>query len=211
LEEDATVAVNAMNSEMVGLIISEANDLSRMVDDLLTTARLDAGALHYQFENLSIVDEVREVVGPIERSGADIGVHVAPGLVRSDRLRLRQVVRNLLSNARKYGGPHARVTGQHVAGWYEIRVEDDGEGILEQLRQRLFQRYLHEGDVPIILGSVGLGLSIVRALAEGMGGAVWYERREGWTSFVVRVPLATDTERSQYREPALGSQTGVGV
>jgi signal transduction histidine kinase len=207
LEEDQGIAAHEINAEMVGLIISEANDLSRMVDDLLTTARLDAGALHYQFENLAITDEIREVVGPIERSGAAIGVHAEEGTVRSDRLRLRQVIRNLLSNARKYGGENIRVVGGHVDGWYEVRVEDDGDGIPEDLRQRLFQRYLHEGDMPIILGSVGLGLSIVRALAEGMGGAVWYERREGWTSFAVRVPLATDAEQSKYREaPSFGAQ-----
>jgi hypothetical protein len=93
------------------------------------------------------------------------------------------------------------VVGGIVDGWYEIRVEDNGDGIPEELRQRLFQRYLHEGDMPIILGSVGLGLSIVRALAEGMGGAVWYDRHDDWTSFVVRVPLATDAEASKYREP----------
>lgn len=193
LEEDEAVAASPGAVEMAGMIISEANDLSRMVDDLLTTARLDAGALHYQFENLNVLDEVREVVEPMRRSGTGFDVEVAPALVRSDRLRLRQVVRNLLSNARKYGGPTVHVVGRLESGWYELRVEDDGEGIPRELHDRLFQRYLHQGDLPLVLGSVGLGLSIVRALAEGMGGAVWYERRAGWTSFVVRVPLATQS------------------
>jgi len=190
LEEDPSIHGNPAASEMVGMIISETHDLSRMVDDLLTTARLDAGALHYQFEDLSVLEEIPEVVGPIERSGQAIGVHAQPAMVRSDRLRIRQVVRNLLSNAVKYGGDQIRLIGRVTNGWYEMRVEDDGPGIPAELEQRLFQRYLHKGDAPLTLGSVGLGLSIVRALAEGMGGAVWYERREGWTSFVVRVPLA---------------------
>jgi signal transduction histidine kinase len=202
LEEDPLVVQSGTAIEMTGMIISEANDLARMVDDLLTTARLDAGALHYQFENLNVLDEVNEVVGPIRKAGVEIGVACAPALVRSDRLRLRQVVRNLLSNARKYGGSQMRVFGQVVAGWYEIRVEDDGEGIPDELRDRLFQRFLHQGDMPLVLGSVGLGLSIVRALAEGMGGAVWYERREGWTSFVIRIPLAKADVPTRYRETA---------
>lgn len=202
LEEDSAVAANPMAMEMVGMVISEANDLARMVDDLLTTARLDAGALHYQFEDLDARTEILEVVGPMERSGDRIGVHAESGAVRSDRLRLRQVVRNLLSNARKYGGPNVQVRGRLVSGWYEIRVEDDGEGIPDELRQRLFQRYLHQGDLPAVLGSVGLGLSIVRALTEGMGGAVWYERSAGWTSFVVRVPVSTDAPtNTSHREP----------
>jgi len=200
LDEDDSAKDNPMVTEMVGLIISEANDLSRMVDDLLTTARLDAGALHFQLENLNAVEEIQEVVGPLERSGASIAVQAQQCLVKSDRLRLRQVIRNLLSNARKYGGPNVRIAAEPVSGWYEIRVEDDGAGIPDELSDRLFQRYLHEGDMPKVLGSVGLGLSIVGALAEGMGGAVWYERRDDWTSFVVRIPLATDDEISQFRE-----------
>jgi len=200
LAEDPSVQASPTAIEMTGMIISESTDLSRMVDDLLTTARLDAGALHYQFENLGVLHEVREVVDPMRRSGVEVDLDVHPALVRSDRLRLRQVVRNLISNAGKYGGPTVQVIGRVVSGWYELRVEDDGEGVPEELHDRLFQRFLHQGDLPLILGSVGLGLSIVRALAEGMGGSVWHERRQGWTCFVVRLPLATGDDDTRYRE-----------
>ncbi|NQV05107.1 hypothetical protein HQ535_01035 [bacterium] len=205
LEEDELVLASETAPEMVGMIISEAHDLSRMVDDLLTTARLDAGALHYQFEDLAVLDEIQEVVEPMKRGGMDITIDCRPSVVRSDRLRIRQVLRNRLSNANKYGGPNLRLFGRLEAGWYEIRVEDNGDGIPDELKERLFQRYLHEGDMPLVLGSVGLGLSIVRALAEGMGGAVWYERTEDeWTAFVVRVPLSTSDQEEttpKYREP----------
>jgi len=209
LEEDEAVRTSPPAMEMLSLIISEAHDLNRMVDDLLTTARLDAGALHYQFEDLSVVEEViAEVVEPMRRAGIGVQVDCAPALVRSDRLRLRQVLRNLLSNAGKYGGPHIRLVGRLVDGWYEARVEDDGEGIPPELEARLFQRFLHKGDVPLVLGSVGLGLSIVRALAEGMGGAVWYERRQGRTCFVVRVPLAAAIQAA--RVPEAGTRRSAG-
>jgi two-component system OmpR family sensor kinase len=188
---------------MVGLIISEAHDLSRMVDDLLTTARLDAGALHFQFEDLPVLEEVREVVDPMAKAGAQFGVDVHPAVVRADRLRLRQVIRNLLSNANKYGGADIRVIGRVASGWYEVIVADNGEGIPKELEDRLFQRFLHQGDMPLVLGSVGLGLSIVQALAEGMGGAVWYERDAGWTKFVVRVPLSKTNQQSRFREADL--------
>ncbi|MBN2113967.1 MAG: HAMP domain-containing histidine kinase [Acidimicrobiia bacterium] len=212
LEEDEAVRQSPAALEMLGLIISEAHDLNRMVDDLLTTARLDAGALHYQFENLPVVVEVvDEVVEPLRRAGITVEVGCGDAVVRTDRLRLRQVVRNLLSNAGKYGGSHIRLLGAEVDGWYELRVEDDGEGIPPELEARLFQRFLHQGDMPLVLGSVGLGLSIVRALAEGMGGAVWYERRRGWTCFVVRVPLAAAPEVPRYREafPRAAAQASV--
>jgi signal transduction histidine kinase len=204
LEEDPVVTGSDSSREMVDMIISETHDLSRMVDDLLTTARLDAGALHYQFETLPILEEVNEVVEPMTKAGGQIRVDIHPSMVRSDRLRIRQVLRNLLSNARKYGGEDIRVIGRVVSGWYEVIVADNGEGIPDELRNRLFDRFLHQGDMPLVLGSVGLGLSIVRALAEGMGGAVWYERRKGWTKFVVRVPLAADQgEGSRFKEPEL--------
>ncbi len=58
------------------------------------------------------------------------------------------------------------------------------------MRDRLFQRFVHQGHQPLLVGSVGLGLSIVRILAEGMGGDVRYERVDGETRFVVQVPLA---------------------
>jgi len=89
LEEDPEVAASEMAGEMVSLIISETHDLSRMVDDLLTTARLDAGALHFQFEDLSVLEEVHEVVEPMARAGGQFGVDVHPAVVRADRLRVR--------------------------------------------------------------------------------------------------------------------------
>lgn len=203
LGEDPQVITSSSAAEMVGMIISETHDLSRMVDDLLTTARLDAGELSFQLEDLAVLDEVREVVEPMTAVGARCGVDVHPAVVHADRLRLRQVVRNLLSNATKYGGTDIRLIGRVASGWYELIVADDGEGIPRDLESRLFQRFLHQGDTPLVLGSVGLGLSIVSALAEGMEGAVWYERDAGWTKFVVRVPLSTTRQTSRFQEAGL--------
>ncbi len=189
LEEDPVFQDSETAPELLDMIISEAADLSRMVEDLLTTARLDAGALHYTFENVEVLGEVDEVVGPMLRAGLHIEMECDAGIVRADRLRFRQVLRNLLSNARKYGGPDIRVEGHVEEGKYVCTVADNGEGIPADLEGRLFQRYIHQGHQPLVLGSVGLGLSIVRALAEGQGGAVSYDRRDGWTCFVFTLPL----------------------
>ena len=112
LAEDPALSRSEGASELLNLIISESGDLARMIEDLLTTARLDAGALHYNFEDVKFCDEVSEVVEPMTRSGAEISVQCDPGLVRADRLRLRQVLRNLLSNALKYGGSGIEVQGR---------------------------------------------------------------------------------------------------
>ena len=86
LAEDPTLSESEGASELLDLIISESGDLARMIEDLLTTARLDAGALHYNFEDIEISEEVFEVVEPMTRSGAKISIHCDPGLVRADRL-----------------------------------------------------------------------------------------------------------------------------
>jgi len=199
LEEDPVFSESDTGKEMLGMIISESADLSRMVEDLLTTARLDAGALHYTYENVRTTDEIVEVVGPLQRAGQVIETRVAAALVRADRLRLRQVLRNLLSNARKYGGPNIQIDGVVEGSKYVFTVSDDGEGIPVEMEERLFKRYFHQGTQPMILGSVGLGLSIVAALAEGMGGSVSYRHENGWTQFIVSVPLVLDETLTSLR------------
>ena len=188
IEEDmeASEAVR----EMAGMISSESSDLSRMVEDLLTTARLEAGALSFQSEQVLTHDEVGELVAPFRHRGIDVALDVSPAAVRVDRLRQRQVLRNLLSNAEKYGGDQILVTGKRDGAWFEWRVSDNGDGVPAALQGRLFERFMHQGTAVSAPGGVGLGLSIVRALAEGMGGSVTYEHTNGWTHFIMRVPIA---------------------
>ena len=197
LAEDPTLSESEAASELLDLIISESGDLARMIEDLLTTARLDAGALHYNFEDIEVCEEVSEVVEPMTRSGAEISIQCDPGLVRADQLRLRQVLRNLLSNALKYGGSGIEVQGRVEGRTYVCSVSDDGPGIPSEVADRLFQRFVHQGSAASLTGSVGLGLSIVQALLQGMGGSITHGRTEGKTIFTVRLPLALDLESHQ--------------
>ncbi len=194
LAEDPAISESDGASELLNLIISESGDLARMIEDLLTTARLDAGALHYNFEDIEINDEVSEVVEPMNRSGAEISVRCDPGFVRADRLRIRQVLRNLLSNAQKYGGANIEVQGRVEGRTYVCSVSDDGPGIPSEVADRLFQRFVHQGNDTAVTGSVGLGLSIVHALLQGMGGSITHARTDGKTRFTVRLPLVIETE-----------------
>ncbi len=177
--------------EMVDIINSEAADLNRMVEDLLTTARLAAGQLRYEPEHVETAGEVEKIIGPFQRNGADVDAEVEPAMVNVDRLRQQQVLRNLVSNATKYGGPHIHLRGRADGQWYEWTVADDGEGVPAELEERLFQRFIHQHSFQqAVAGGVGLGLSIVKSLAEGMGGSVSYEKEPGEVRFIIRVPLA---------------------
>jgi two-component system OmpR family sensor kinase len=111
-------------------------------------------------------------------------------LINADQLRTRQILRNLLSNARRWGGDNIRVSAQEIGATAVLIVADDGPGVPSDVETRLFTRYIHEGDNPLTAGSIGLGLSVVKILAEGMAGEVRYERSGGWTRFVVELPLA---------------------
>jgi len=172
LADDPTINESEIASELIGLIVTESADLGRMVEDLLTTARLDAGALQYTFGDIDVVAEINEAAGSFIHSGMSIEIDVEPAQVRADQLRLRQVIRNLLSNAKKYGGPEVRVFGSVNGSLYTCAVVDNGMGIPDELEDRIFERFIHKGHQTATSQSVGLGLSIVRALVEAHGGTV---------------------------------------
>lgn len=204
ISEDPRVQDMDHVAELIDIIIAESDDLARMVEDLLTTARLDAGALHYAFDDVDIKAEIEDTVDIVRRSGQEIEIDCEPGMARIDRLRFRQLFRNLLSNARKYGGPSVEVTGRVDGITYVFDVIDDGPGIPVDLEASLFQRFIHQGRGTATQDSVGLGLSIVQALARGMGGSISYSRHDGRTHFITRLPLVSDEiETRRAGEPAL--------
>ncbi len=176
--------------ELITLINRESGELSRMVEDLLTAARLDAQALHFSFSELDPTAELEAVVAPLRRTGAAIGVEAEATRVWADQMRLHQLLRNLVSNALKYGGPHVTISTAERAGRFVCVVADDGEGVAPHIEERLFERFVHDGQEALLVGSVGLGLAIARALAEQMGGSLKYERVAGETRFLVDLPAA---------------------
>jgi len=190
LAESDAVLSDASAAELVGIIVGESEELARMVEDLLTVARLDAGALHYTFDDIKVHEELEDIRDSVSRSGMQVTTDIEACTVRADRLRLRQILRNLLSNARKYGGPNVRIEGHIDGRTYVCSIIDDGPGIPEELRPRLFQRFIHQGQkTTASRDSVGLGLSIVHSLALGMGGSVQYDSINGDSYFSLRLPL----------------------
>jgi signal transduction histidine kinase len=178
----------AYATELLTLINTESAELHRMVEDLLTTARSEAGSIAFQVAAVDLGDELRVNTIAMERTGLHIESELEASKVWADQMRVRQILRNLLSNADRHGGDHVRVNSREVGDVVEIVVADDGDGVPRDKEVRLFTRYVHEGDDPLTIGTVGMGLAVVKILAEGMGGAVRYERRDGWSRFVVTLP-----------------------
>jgi len=178
--------------ELISIINTESAELSRMVEDLLVAARLEAEALTIQSGPTDVRQEIESVIAPWIRSGRHIQVQVPTTMVWADPLRLRQVVRNLLSNALKHGGDSVGVWARIEQGQFVCSVVDDGPGVPNDIAGNLFERFVHDGRRALLTGSIGLGLNIARSLMLEMEGDLVYERIRETTWFTFRLPLAPD-------------------
>lgn len=199
-------------AELVRIINTQSTELSRMVEDVLTAARLDAAAMTLQPQVLSVAEEIDTVLVPVRRAGYDASVECMDGTVFADRARLHQILRNLLSNAMKHGGERIVMTGSSAGDGYEMTVSDNGPGVPDEIAERLFERFVHSGAASLLNGSVGLGLAIARSLADAMGGRLEYERTYEWSRFVVWLPKGEPAARPAASIPtwALGRRSGTG-
>ncbi len=174
---------------LISVINEESAELNRMVEDLLTVARDEAGTIAYNDASVDLAEEIATAVRPLVRAGVDVEVACPQVEVKADQLRTRQILRNLLSNAQRWGGDEIYVTAHEVGATAVITVADNGPGVPPEMEPRLFTRYMHESQEALTTGTIGLGLAVVKILADGMGGEVRYERDDGWTRFVVYLPL----------------------
>lgn len=179
----------ATTSEFAGLIRTEAYALDRMVADLLVTARLDAGSVSFKQEEFLALNAIQKAATPARRAGDEVEVMFdEPLRVIGDADRVVHVLRNLISNANKHGGPNIRIAGRINGETVEVCVEDDGPDELDG--GTIFDGFANGGEGALTAGSVGLGLSVARGLAEGMGGTLTYERTGGANRFALSLPAA---------------------
>jgi signal transduction histidine kinase len=141
---------------------------------------------------VALVGEISErFAEPLSRAGCELEVHLPDKLVgRWDRMRLDQVMTNLLTNAMKYGpGKPVTVTVTQEAGSARISVRDRGIGVAEPDRARIFGRF-ERAVSERHYGGLGLGLWISRQIVEGLGGRITLESHVGeGTTFTVELPI----------------------
>lgn len=172
-------------AELTGLVSGQAEEMSHIIEDLLVASR-DMGGVSVEVQDVELAGQVRAVV---ESTGAEaISLPDTLPMVTADAGRVRQILRNLLTNVERYGGPRLRIIGgvTHRTAWIEVR--DDGEGVPPEKEDIIFDPYTtaHPG----VTGSVGLGLAVARQLAELMKGSLEYRRDGGETVFRLELPLA---------------------
>jgi two-component system CheB/CheR fusion protein len=187
---------------------------AQLIEDLLDVSRIIAGKLNVELQPVELPALVRGVVESlapvIQKKRFDFRVYIddAVGLVSGDRTRLEQIVSNLLTNAIKFTPEDGAITVQleKVEGMARLRVSDTGMGIDAAFLPRVFNRFSQEDSSNTRPhGGLGLGLAIVRHLAEAHGGSVRAESQgmgKGAT-FHVTLPLYLPGEQ------AVGASTPV--
>ena len=167
--------------EFLSIINRQALYLGDLVEDVLVIPRLEANRLRLDPELFDLGDLVEDVANMVFPNGGKKSSLVSlPDGVRvySDRRRVQQIMRNLMENARKYGGDQVMVEGFVMGDQYLVVVSDNGPGVPDEETLKVFEKFeqVSKGDARESTG-IGLGLPIARRLARAMGGDVWYERR----------------------------------
>jgi signal transduction histidine kinase len=187
-------------------IEAEADRLQRLVEDLLVLSRAERGAVEVEGEPLGLGRLIRRVVAAEQARliGSTIELEVADQvpLVLGEETYVEQVVRNLLSNAVKYGdqAKPVRVVVEFDADEHEVvvRVLDEGIGIADADKERVFELFFRSSTASRMAGGAGIGLFVSRQLVEAMGGRIWA---------TPRLPVGTEVG---FALPALPEEDGEG-
>ena len=208
----AVGAVNEMQTNFLHTIKNNVERMSTLVSDLNDNSKIEAGRLRLEYKATDVAALVDEVIRSIKRQVEDkkqtLDV-VLPGTLPpmwSDRIRVSQVLTNLVSNAYKYtpeggvlqvGAEDAanRWNPEGAARVIHLWVKDNGIGMSPEDQQKMFQKYFRSDDPKAREApGTGLGLNITKSLVEMQGGMIWFESefRKG-TTFHFTVPVAEES------------------
>lgn len=174
----------AERAELLGIVAAESRDVVDIVEDLLVTARAEAGQLNVSIEPLQLASEARRVADLV----GGVSVNTEPVWTAADPVRLRQVLRNLLSNAKRHGGSDVRLSVRAKGEQAFLEVRDDGDPLAPADREQIFLPYERVGSSNVV-GSVGLGLHVARLLTHLMSGDLTYDHDGRDTVFTLELPL----------------------
>lgn len=176
--------------EMIRLVAEQGMDLSNIVDDLLVAAKSEAGTLEVAQVRVDLRAQAAQV---LEGWGSVVGGAIrlkveSAAVTIGDPARVRQILRNLISNALRYGGDQIAVRIGKRGDLVFVKVEDNGPGVADEEQDRIFEPYRRAHDAAGVTASMGLGLTISRHLAEMMGGSLTYEKEPSLSIFTLTMP-----------------------
>ncbi len=194
--------LTAEQQEHISFIVRRAEDLARLVDDMLDLSKIEADRLEVKVEPLSLSEGLRDVVSELKQLAGSKGLYLNLEMgddlpeALADSHRLRQVVINLVSNALKFtekGGVTIRCTRLDRYDMLRLSVIDTGIGISPAALDYIFEAFRQaDGSTTRRFGGTGLGLTIARRLVELQGGEVTVESTVGkGSTFSFTLPVAT--------------------
>jgi two-component system phosphate regulon sensor histidine kinase PhoR len=198
--QDGAAQDSAASAKFLEMIDRHAGRLGLLIEDLLLLSELDSGRVNLKLQDVQLRDAAAETIDDLMPTAARRGVTVANDVhgdftVRADPLRLKQILSNLVENAIRHGHENGvvQVTASPGAdGWLRVAVSDDGPGVHEAARERIFERFFRVDKARARhRGGTGLGLSIVKNLVLAHGGEVRVDGApEGGSvfSFTLRTP-----------------------
>jgi len=198
--QDGAAQDPAAAAKFLEIIDRHAGRLGLLIEDLLLLSELDSGRVELKLQDVQLRDAAAETIDDLMPAAAKRGVTLANDVhgdytVRADPLRLKQILSNLVENAIRHGRENGlvRVSASPGAeGWLRVSVSDDGPGVPEAVRERIFERFFRADKARTRnRGGTGLGLSIVKNLVLAHGGEVRVDSApEGGSvfSFTLRTP-----------------------
>jgi signal transduction histidine kinase len=192
LAEELRSAGDAIDADerdqLLGVIADESGEMADLVEDMLIAARSDDGTIPVFPERVDLALLARNVVNHLTiPDGTTVDIDDADSVAFADPVRVRQVLRNLLTNAFRYGGNSVTVTFGCDEDRSWVDVHDDGDGIPDEDRDAIFEAYGRSSTGRSVKASVGLGLTLSRRLADLMGGSLTHLDGSGCT-FRLAVP-----------------------
>ncbi|QEH41496.1 response regulator [Chitinophaga sp. XS-30] len=205
LEEDKERNLTEKQVQYAGIIHRSGSDLLGLINDILDLSKIEAGRIDMHIEPVpvaSLVKEIEQLFAVVaQEKHIRFGTHIAPGVpdhIETDKQRLEQVIRNLLSNAFKFtpaeGAVQVRWTVE--ADELHIAVSDTGTGIPVEKQLLIFDAFRQaDGSTSRKYGGTGLGLSISKELIARLGGRIHLESKMGeGSTFTIIMPLTAPAQ-----------------
>lgn len=186
LQDESGIYTELERREFQELISFHSSELANLIEDLLVWARADIGEVQVRPRAIDLGACVAECIDAMPE--IELSFQSAAVAAFVDPARVRQIVRNLISNAARYGGPNARVEVRTDEDWSVIDVSDDGPELPEDRREAIFAPYTRSERSASLPGSIGLGLTVSRTLARLQGGELVFLRENGRNVFRVLLP-----------------------
>ncbi len=192
LKDELGLYAEPEKEEFRDLIAFHSAELSHIIEDLLVWARGDIGEVRINAERIDLGAGVRQTLKTIKGMSLDVTEPDGSVEAYADPARLRQIVRNLTTNALRYGGSEVSVRVRRSNGHAVVEVSDNGPKMGSGDMSRIFEPYTRADSAAVAPGSIGLGLTVSRSLARLQGGDLVCVREGSHNVFRVSLPVAPE-------------------